>query len=317
MTEIKICEYGCGRPAVHQFKNGKWCCETTWKKCPVKSKQIGINTSIQWVEYRRINKRPKPDKCDYCHTYKAKYYFPTSKTWCCEDNVRRCPAQKELTAKNNRNREYKPHTEETKLKISILKKGSIPWNKGKTDVYSEKTLEIMSNSGKRENLSEETLSKMSRSSKGRPAWNKGKTGIYTEETLNKIRLAARLQAIRYRQERTPNGYQIFPNYSPNACILIDEYAQQNNFKFQHAENGGEYHIKELGYWVDGYDAEKNTVIEVDEPFHYDNHDNLTERDIRRQNEIIEFLDCDFIRMKLDSKNNVIDVTLTQSNNEKN
>lgn len=29
-----LCEYGCGREATHQLKNGKWCCETSYNKCP-------------------------------------------------------------------------------------------------------------------------------------------------------------------------------------------------------------------------------------------------------------------------------------------
>jgi len=30
---MKLCEYGCGREAKYQFKNGKWCCEKHWSKC--------------------------------------------------------------------------------------------------------------------------------------------------------------------------------------------------------------------------------------------------------------------------------------------
>ena len=62
---------------------------------------------------------------------------------------------------------------------------------------------------------------------------------------------------------------------------------------QHAENGGEYHIKELGYWVDGYSEEKNIVIEYYESF----HEKQKERDERRKQEIIEFLGCKFIEIK--------------------
>jgi len=47
-------------------------------------------------------------------------------------------------------------SETSKQKISIAKKGQIPWNKGKKGVYSEKTLQ-----------------KMRESTTGRIAWNKG------------------------------------------------------------------------------------------------------------------------------------------------
>ena len=59
------------------------------------------------------------------------------------------------------------------------------------------------------------------------------------------------------------------------------------------ENAGEYHIKELGYWVDGYDKNKNVVIE-----YYENaHKYKKERDEQRKQEIIDFLDCKFIELK--------------------
>lgn len=57
------------------------------------------------------------------------------------------------------------HSEESKKKMSIVRKGNIPWNKGKTDVYSKETLEKMSKSnlGKKRTL--ETRKKMSKAKK--------------------------------------------------------------------------------------------------------------------------------------------------------
>lgn len=49
------------------------------------------------------------------------------------------------------------------------KKGSIPWNKGKTDIYSQKTLDSMS-----------------KNKIGKPAWNKGKQMNYSEDRLKKM-----------------------------------------------------------------------------------------------------------------------------------
>lgn len=71
---------------------------------------------------------------------------------------------------------------------------------------------------------------------------------------------------------------------------------ENNCNIQHALNGGEYHIKELGYFVDGYDSKNNIVYEWDEETHF-NYLGLKERDINRQNEIINHLKCDFIRIR--------------------
>lgn len=64
-----------------------------------------------------------------------------------------------------------------------------------------------------------------------------------------------------------------------------------------ATNGGEYHIKELGYFVDYYDKEKNLVIEWDENSHYNVNGSLKENDILRENEIKNHLKCKFYRIK--------------------
>jgi len=94
--------------------------------------------------------------------------------------------------------------------------------------------------------------------------------------------------------------QGFPiaNFNENACIIIDNYGNKNGYKFQHAKNGGEFHVPNTQYVVDGYDREKNTVIEYDEKRHYKN-DKLLEEDIVRQNIIVDKLKCKFIRIKFD------------------
>ncbi len=61
-------------------------------------------------------------------------------------------------------------------------------------------------------------------------------------------------------------------------------------------NGGEFHIKELGYWVDGYDKNNNIVYEYDEKSHFVNGE-LKQKDVNRQEEIVNFLGCEFIRIE--------------------
>lgn len=68
--------------------------------------------------------------------------------------------------------ERKPHSKETREKIGQSNRGRIPWNKGKTDVFSEEALE-----------------KMRQANIGRIPWSKGKTGVFSEETLEKMRKA--------------------------------------------------------------------------------------------------------------------------------
>jgi hypothetical protein len=35
-----LCDYGCGKEAVYQFKNGKRCCSKYWQRCPVMRKKV-------------------------------------------------------------------------------------------------------------------------------------------------------------------------------------------------------------------------------------------------------------------------------------
>lgn len=88
---------------------------------------------------------------------------------------------------------------------------------------------------------------------------------------------------------------IRPMINPHACKIITEYGIKNGYKFQHGLNGGEYYIKKLGYFVDGYDKENNIVFEYDESHHFNKNNTLKNKDIIRMNEIINFLKCKFIR----------------------
>jgi len=90
-----------------------------------------------------------------------------------------------------------------------------------------------------------------------------------------------------------------PNYNIIACKIIEEYGKNNGYSFQHALNGGEFHIKELGYWIDGYDKEKNIVIEYLEKYHL--NPKRIEKDKRRREEIIKILKPKFIFIYFDNK----------------
>ena len=102
----------------------------------------------------------------------------------------------------------------------------------------------------------------------------------------------RLKTIKRIKKNKLNGNQLTPNFNLDACRLFDEIMNEKNIHIQHAKNGGEHHIKELGYWVDGFDKENNVVYEFDEKY----HKYQTEKDLIRENEIKLFLKCEFIRI---------------------
>lgn len=110
---------------------------------------------------------------------------------------------------------------------------------------------------------------------------------HTQEARRKIRkkFAERIGTYRWR-----------PTYSPKACRLFDEIDKRLKFHGQHAENGGEYLIKELGYWVDYYEPDLNLIIEYDEAHHYTAQGVLKKKDRLRQAEIQNKLNCKFIRV---------------------
>lgn len=85
-----------------------------------------------------------------------------------------------------------------------------------------------------------------------------------------------------------------PRVNPTACTAIDNLGTELGYKFQHGMNGGEVYLEKLGYYLDGYDATNNVVVEYDEPHHQT--EKWKAKDLIRQQEIIQSLNCKFIRL---------------------
>lgn len=67
------------------------------------------------------------------------------------------------------------------------------------------------------------------------------------------------------------------NFNLKACEFIDQLNREKGWNLQHALNGGE--IELYGYFVDGYDKERNIIFEYDEK----RHKYTKEKDLIRQN----------------------------------
>ena len=175
------------------------------------------------------------------------------------------------------------------------KEGYEPWNKGKS---MNEEYKLNWEKGVKE------------SSWGKNPWNKGKKMSEEhrknwenslkdtrfgkspdEETRKKLRL-------NFIKKLNEIGKNFHPPYNKKGCMYFNQLIEEKGINIQHAENGGEFFIKELGYWVDGYDAENNVVYEWDEKEHYTGK-GLREKDKKRQKEIEEFLKCEFIRIRED------------------
>jgi len=181
-------------------------------------------------------------------------------------------------------------------------KDIIPWMKGKTHTINSK--EKMSDSLKKLKLVPWNKGKTKKDSKRLQKISKQflgiKRGPNKEPFNNAIRRNQRLAAIKRIESRTG---QCSPNYNPDGCKIIDEFSKEIGYEFMHAENGGEYYFKELGYWVDGFNEEYVHIIEIDESFHFNSDGNLSERDVLRQKEIEEYCNkkfgkCKFTRIKV-------------------
>jgi predicted nucleic acid-binding Zn ribbon protein len=109
------------------------------------------------------------------------------------------------------------------------------------------------------------------------------------ETRRKMRIAA----INYRKQLNPRWH---PNYNKKACNYFRKFDEENNTNGQHAENGGEYLIEELGYYLDYINFDKKLIIEFDEKRHYVGRQ-LKEKDKIREKEIGEYFpDFEFRRI---------------------
>ncbi len=159
----------------------------------------------------------------------------------------------------------KRHTQESKDKMSKAKVGEnhpMFGKKGKANPSFGKQ------------LSEKTKEKISRALRGI---------LHTPEQNRKIRLST----INLISQNKLNGGQLFPRYDLWACEYFDKLNKEKGWNLQHAQNGGEYYIKELGYWLDAYDKEKNVIVEYDEKWH--NRLSRKNKDLIRQKEIINFI----------------------------
>lgn len=184
-------------------------------------------------------------------------------------------------------------SKETKDKISkILKQkyatGKLIANMSGTQKESSRAKQAKSMTGKKQ--SEKSKIKKSISCKNSGCGYKNKGKKHTDDFKRKCR-------IRMIEKLKATHQNFHPGYNKKACEYFDKLMLKNNINIKHALNGGELHLNELGYWVDGYDEVNNVIYEFDERRHYDIYGNLSEKDKIKQKEIEQHLNCKFIRIK--------------------
>ena len=166
-------------------------------------------------------------------------------------------------------------TDERLMKISISKSGDkspffgkSPWNKGLTRDTDERVKINGQNANKH---------------------RKGKTfeEIYGLEGAREQKEIRKIKSRKFRlNEIEKNGGQL--SMGKHEKQLLDEQEKIDNCKIER-----QYKLYDLGYILDGYCLETNTVYEVYEKW----HNNRIEYDLKRQQEIENLLKCKFIIMK--------------------
>jgi len=109
---MNLCDYGCGKEAKHQFKNGKLCCQDKFYKCP--SYKSNLSKKLKGKPKSEDHKRKLSD------SHKGKKHSEETKQ-----------VLKELNIGENNAFYGKHHTEETRKLLSKLNSGENNPNFGK------------------------------------------------------------------------------------------------------------------------------------------------------------------------------------------
>ena len=113
----------------------------------------------------------------------------------------------------------------------------------------------------------------------------------SQQNITNYRIGAMNRILR-QKKRGARGYC---NYNEMACGFFDKLNEVKNWKGIHALNGGEYVVKELGYFLDYYEPEKNVVIEWDESYH--RKKKQMEKDEQKERLVRKLFGCRFYRVK--------------------
>lgn len=125
-----------------------------------------------------------------------------------------------------------------------------------------------------------------------------------QKAIQKIRIAL--------LNRIEKNYGIpSPFYTPQACEFFKQFDKAMETKGRYAVyGGGEYNIKELGYFPDYINFDLKLIIECDDPSHFNLEGNLKQKDIQRQQEIQEFYpDFTFIRITTEEIEKILEVKI--------
>lgn len=220
MNEIVLCEYGCGKEAKFQLKNGKWCCEKSQNSCDNVKK---IKNNSKPIEVQTFN------LCDYGCGQEAKYQFKNGK-WCCSNHSNKCTAMSIKYSGNNcvfkraENIEKiklanvgRKASKETKLKLSERRKGT------KNPFYNKKH-------------TEESKLKISLKNLGH------KGPVWTKEQIEEIRVRSKKYFLDSSYlKKLQKGLNTRPNKVETKILELLNYLYPDKFSY----------CGDFSFWIDG------------------------------------------------------------------
>ena len=151
--------------------------------------------------------------------------------------------------------------------------------------HTQSTIEKIKEKRKFQIITEDAITNMSIAGKRRcEEYNHWLGRKHKPETIDKLRVLHSKKIINNKWH---------PAFNISACNIIENYGKKYGYNFQHAMNGGEFFIEELGYWVDGYDVNKNVVIE----YYETGHKYYEDKDEIRIKNIIQHLNCEVVILR--------------------
>lgn len=234
-----LCEYGCGKEAKFQLKNGKYCCSERFCECEFihdKRKKFRHSDEIIKVLSEKAKLRGPLSEEIKKKISESRRRNPKPSKW---KGMKHSEKSKILMSEKAKNRKRQPCSEETKRKISKANKGQIPAIKGKH--HSEETKEKIrkSNIGKLageknpwygKHLTEEHKQKIREKSIGK---------IISNEQRKKI--SNSLKQL-YKNQDYLNSWVKTQNIKPNKEeLILLKIIQKYDFVY----------VGDFSYWIEG------------------------------------------------------------------
>ena len=304
-----VCCY-CGKPAIHQFKNGKWCCSSSMNKCPEIIKRRREDSKKQWKlrrDYNANNCRVKYSDiglkseeiytfdgihCEYGCGNEAKFLLKNGKHCCC-DSLNKCPSLR------------KKNSEKVKIAHNVRKEktGSASfWNTPYSDFPEDVKKRMKWSYGLTKDTDEriKILSKkISDTRKEKYAKGELKVSIATRQKLSaymKQRMMSDPDNHPLRNIWNTKENMTYPEQLVYGWLVESNIQFESQFPWKYTQKDGSIHRR----YVDFYIPEGKIFIEIDGKYWHEKRKDMDESKDQCANE------DGFITYRIDPSKNVLD-----------